>query len=272
MDTTDKPNTPSEIVAEAKKRFERAKKAYGSSRQLAVEDTRFVMGDSDNGWQWPDDIRKMRQIDKRVCLTVNLTAQHCNQIINEIRRNRPAVKVSPVDDGADKKTAELLGGLVRNIQVASAADDAHDVAAEHGVYGGEGYWRIVTEYESETSFDQVIKIKACTNPNLVYIDPDAKELDKSDAGWGFIFEDINKEEAKRDHPEIDPESWGDEAKKQDWAKDETFRRAEYFYCTYAKDVACLLQDGSTVLKSALPAGAVVVKALVQAGRWARRAA
>ena len=181
MTKDDKQTKPSDIVAEAKKRFERAKQAYSSNRMLAVEDTRFAMGDSDNGWQWPEDIRNSRKIDKRVCLTVNMTAQHCNQIVNNIRMNRPAVKISPADDGADKKTAEILGGLIRNIQAASASDDAHDTAAEHSVYGGEGYWRVVTEYESDTSFNQVIRIKACPNPQLVYIDPDCKELDKSDA-------------------------------------------------------------------------------------------
>ena len=93
MTKDDKQTKPSDIVAEAKKRFERAKQAYSSNRILAVEDTRFAMGDSDNGWQWPEDIRNSRKIDKRVCLTVNMTAQHCNQIINNIRMNRPAVKI-----------------------------------------------------------------------------------------------------------------------------------------------------------------------------------
>lgn len=255
----EKPTTASEIVAEARKRFERAKSAYSSARMQAVEDTKFAMGDSDNGWQWPDDVQRSRKLDKKVCLTVNMTAQHCNQIINNIRQNRPSVKVSPADDYADKKTAEILGGLIRNIQVSSASDDAHDTAAEHSVYGGEGYWRIITDYEDETSFNQVIQIKACPNPQLVYIDPDCKELDKSDAQWGFVFEDITEEQCKREHPDIDPASWADDSKKSGWATEGTIRRAEYFYCTYEKDTACLCQDGSTHLKSKLPDGAVVVK-------------
>ena len=37
---------------------------------------------------------------------------------------------------------------------------ATDVAAEHAAVGGEGYWRIITEYESPSSFNQTIKIKA----------------------------------------------------------------------------------------------------------------
>tara|TARA_R110000868_G_scaffold199448_2_gene446091 strand:+ start:2060 stop:4204 length:2145 start_codon:yes stop_codon:yes gene_type:complete len=245
------------IVIEAKKRFEKARDYYADSRKLAIADTRFVMGDSDNGWQWPEAQAKDRQGSKRVCLTVNMTAQHCNQIINQIRQNRPAVKVSPADDGADKETAEILGGLIRNIQVASAADDAHDTAAEHAVYGGEGYWRILTEYENESSFNQVIRVKACPNPNLVFIDPNALAHDKSDAEWGFVFESISKEQGKREHPTIDPSSWG--GIDGVWVNEDSFQRAEYFYCEFVDDVACLLQDGQTVLKTELAEGEIVVK-------------
>lgn len=247
-----------DIVTEARKRFDLANDANKESRQNAIEDTRFAMGDSDNGWQWPDQIRRGRIIDQKVCLTVNLTAQHCNQIINNIRQNRPSARVSPVDNGADKRTAEILGGLIRNIQVSSNADDAHDTAAEHAIYGGEGYWRIITDYESETSFDQVILIKPVLNPQLVYIDPNAQELDKSDAEWGFIFEDIGEEQFKRDYPDLDPASWSVNDK-AGWVKKDTFRRAEYFYCTYEKDTALLLADGSTVLKSTVKGPVQVVK-------------
>ena len=43
-----------DIVIEAKKRFEKARDYYADARKLAIADTKFVMGDSDNGWQWPD--------------------------------------------------------------------------------------------------------------------------------------------------------------------------------------------------------------------------
>jgi hypothetical protein len=246
-----------DIVIEAKKRFEKARDYYASARKLAIADTKFVMGDSDNGWQWPEEQSKDRQNSKRVCLTVNMTAQHCNQIINQIRQNRPAVKVSPADDGGDKDTAEILGGLIRNIQVASAADEAHDTAAEHAVYGGEGYWRILTEYENETSFNQVIRVKACPNPNLVYIDHNALAQDKSDAEWGFVFESISKEQFKREYPKIDPASWG--GMDGIWVNEDTYQRAEYFYCEFVDDVACFLENGKTALKSELQPGEVVVK-------------
>jgi len=243
------------VVEEARERFRLAEKYYAPGRLQAVEDTKFYWGDSENGYQWPDEVRKMRQFDKRVCLTINLTAQHVNQIVNNIRQNRPSCRVMPVDDYADKKTAEILAGVIRNIQTTSAADDAHDLAAEHAVVGGEGYWRVVTEYESPSSFNQVIRIKPCPNPNNVYIDPNCKELDRSDAEWGFVFEDIKKESLEREHPEIDPISWVPD--KMHWVKEDTFRRAEYFYCTYVKDKALLLENGESMLESEMEKNDVI---------------
>lgn len=236
------------VVEIAKERYQRARDAFKDSRDLSIQDTRFAMGDSDNGWQWPEGIRQSRIADQKVVLTVNLTAQHCNQIINNMRQNRPQCRVLPVDNKADKKTAEILGGLIRNIQTSSNADDAHDVAAEHCIYGGEGYWRVITEYESETSFNQCIKIKVINNPLMVYIDPDARELDKSDAEWGFVFEDISKTQCERDHPDIEPASWIEDIK-GGWVGTDNVRRAEYFYCEYTADTALLMQDESTHLKS-----------------------
>ena len=159
------------VVELARERFQKAQAAYSASRQMAVEDIRFVLGDADNGWQWFDSIRDERQANRRATLTVNMTAQHCNQIINAIRQNRPQSRILPADNFADKKTAEILGGLIRNIQTASAADEAHDNAAQYSIWGGEGYWRIRTDYESPTSFNQQILIDPILNPFLVLIDP-----------------------------------------------------------------------------------------------------
>lgn len=238
------------VVELARIRYQRAKDFYDNPRLLAIEDTRFVMGDSDNGWQWPAEIYRDRaNVNKKPCLTVNVTAQHCNQIINNIRQNRPSAKVLPVDDHADIETAKILGGMLRAIQSESSADTAHDTAAEHAIYGGEGYWRVVTEYEDYNSFNQVIRIKPIMNPFLVFIDPAAKEPDRSDARWGFVFEDISKDQAREDHPGVDPSNWVDDG--QGWVKEDMVRRAEYFWCEYVDDVLYLLEDTTTILKSEL---------------------
>lgn len=253
------------IVATAKARFERAKSFYGQSRILSEADTRFAMGDSDNGWQWPQQISQQRTTANKVMLTVNTTAQHCNQVINEIRKNRPSGSVSPVDGGADKETANILAGLIRNILTSSNADDAHDVAAEHSIYGGEGYWRITTDYESETSFDQVIKIGVLPNPNNVYIDVDAKELDKCDALWGFIFDQQNKDEAKRLYG-VDASTWVDNGQGNDgWFDDKTYLRAEYYWCEQIKDTACMYVGMDGTEETAFKSDEEKIRRLIQAG-------
>ena len=241
------------IVEVARNRWQRAKEITSVLRQQAIADTRFVMGDSDNQWQWPEDVYTSRAaVSGKPCLTINVTAQHCNQIINAIRQNRPSAKISPVDGEADVKTATILGGMLRSIQAYSNADTAHDIAAEHAVYGGEGYWRILTEYESEKSFDQVITIKPLVNPQLVFIDPDAIEPDRSDAKWGMIFEDMGKDAFREEYPDMDVSSWVEDP--QGWSNKDRVRRAEYFWCEPKSDMLLRLADGTTVYASELPDG------------------
>ena len=247
------------VVEVAKKRYQRAKDFYEPSRQLAIADTQFVMGDSDNGYQWPLQVYRDRaNIAKKPCLTVNVTAQHCNQVMNNIRQNRPSARVLPVDDFSDKDTATILGGMLRSIQAVSNAETAHDIAAEHALYGGEGYWRVITEFESFDSFDQVVRIKSITNPLLVFIDPDAKEPDRSDAKWGFVFEDISKAQAKEEHPDLEPSSWAEDGP-TGWVNQDQVRRAEYFWCEFHDDTVFLLSDGTTILQSELEQNNVKVE-------------
>jgi hypothetical protein len=244
------------IVETAKERFKAAKEAYEPLRSQFIEDMKFLLGDSDNGWQWPEDTATQRANAGKVVLTVNIAAQHSGQVTNQIRQNRPNVKVHPVDDGADKDTAEMLAGLVRNIQNYSNADDAHDLASEYAVPAGEGYWRILTEYESDRSMNQVPVIKPVIRPDLVFVDPSATELDKSDARWFFVFEDMPKIEAKEEFGLKDEiESW--ESEPDGWVTEKMVRVAEYFYREDVEGKLYQLEDGSVV--DELPEGRTVLK-------------
>jgi len=71
-------------------------------------------------------------------------------------------------------TAELL---LQNILVEPNADTAYDTAVQHATIGGFGYFRLGTEYCSDDSFDQEIRIRRIQNPFSVYTDPFAQEPD-----------------------------------------------------------------------------------------------
>lgn len=190
--------TPDEkIVQEAKDRFDECIEWEADFRKLFIEDLRFANGDSDNKYQWPDTTRDNREIDDRPCLTINKTKQHCLQIINDGRQHAPQIKVKPIEGGATVEAAKLIDGYVRHVEYRSHAQSAYNTSQEFAVFGGIGYCRVTTEYVNDSSFDQDIRIERVTDPMTVYLDPAIKEMDGSDAGFGFVFVDHKKDEFAR---------------------------------------------------------------------------
>jgi len=110
-------------------------------------------------------------INARPCLTINKLPQHVRQVTNDQRQNRPSGKVIPADDRADIELAEIFDGMVRHIEYISDADVAYDTACENQVSFGEGYFRLLTEYCDDDTFDQDIRIGRIRNSFSVYMDP-----------------------------------------------------------------------------------------------------
>jgi hypothetical protein len=187
-------------------------------------------------------------------LTINRLFQFRNQIINEIRQNRPGIKIRPVDDKADKETAEIMQGLVRHIQDSSKADIAYDTAAEWQVDTGLGYFRIITDYCEDDSFNQDIVIKRVVDPNKVYYDPESTEPDGSDARWAFVIEDWALDEFKTEYPDVDVTAFKDgvTGDRQGWFGKDFVRVAEYFEIESKPRALVQLQDGSTAWKDEIP--------------------
>ena len=244
-------NSKEEILRVARERFQLAAEAETEIRNLGLEDLEFRAGK-----QWPDDVKQERQLDARPCLTINRIPQFIRQITNDQRQNRPSIKVFPIDDKGDVETAKILQGLIRHIEYNSSADIAYDTAFEGAVTKGFGYFRIVTDYVDPMSFDQEILIKRIRNSFSVYLDPNHKEPDGSDANWGFIFEDVPKEDYEAEYKDSelskmqDWESIGDQV--PGWVSESTVRVAEYFYKDFKNVDLVLLSTGEVVEKSKLP--------------------
>ncbi len=236
------------LVETAKKRFQLAVDAESEIRKMALEDLKFRSGE-----QWPDGIKRQRETDGRPCLTINQIPQFIRQVTNEQRQNRPSIQVNPIDDEADPETAEIIQGIIRHIEYDSSADAAYDTAFEAAVTSGFGYWRVNTAYNGPMSFDQDIKILRIRNPFTVYMDPNAKEPDYSDANYGFVMETYSKDEYKAKYPKSDLAATADwKSIGDDWVQEETVRVVEYFYKETETKTICLLNDQSTVMKDYVP--------------------
>jgi len=191
--------TDDKITRLAQERFKQAVDAESSNRARAIADIRFVNLDE----QWDTRTKTDRENNGRPCMVINKCQGVTKQIKNDSRQNKPRIKVRPADSKADPKIAELLNGLIRNIENASDADAAYDTGIDSAVDGGWGYWRVVTEYADDDVFDQDIRIRRIVNPFSVYLDPSAKEADKSDARWGFITEVLTRKEFEAAYPKSD---------------------------------------------------------------------
>lgn len=246
--------TDEDILSEAHARYKLADDAERETRLLAAEDRRFRAGE-----QWPLEIKTARELDGRPCLTINKMPQFEQQVTNDQRQNRPAIKVHPVDDLADPETAKIYQGIIKHIEVASNADTARDTAFENAVRGSYGYYRVVTEYTSPESFDQEIRTKQIRDADTVLLDPNHQEPDGSDSEYGFISERISKDRYKREYGEsalakaTDAEWEATCNRLPEWVKRDTVLVTEYFYKHYETKELVLLSDGQVLEKSEVEA-------------------
>lgn len=252
------------LLAEMRERFALSEGAFADTRESELDDLRFMAGSPDNYWQWPDYAMSNRalgegqSINARPCLTINKLPQHVRTVTNEQRINRPSGKVIPADSNADVQVAEIYDGLVRHIQYISKADVAYDTACENQVTFGEGYIRLLTEYCSEDTFDQDIKIQQIKNSFSVYMDPLAKDPTGSDSRFCFITEDMYRSQFEREFPGVEPISSVTDAGVGDpsisaWINEDTIRIVEYFYITHTPDVLNLYPNNQMYLASSLEA-------------------
>lgn len=246
------------IVKEAQRRFDTCVKWEATSRKLFLDDLKFAEADADNAFQWPNAIRRNRDADERPCLTVNKTRVHNLQIINDMKQNPPQIVARPTGNGATFEAAQCLTDILRYVQYISNANTAYSTAAAFQVRAGIGWVRVTRDYAGDDTFDQEIFIRRVTDPLAIYCDPEAKEADKSDSRFLFVFDDVNKEEFDEAYPE-----WAGWAGQNalgnvegHWVTKDHVRICEYFRRVEEKDTLCAIRgpDGSykTIKKSALP--------------------
>lgn len=249
------------IVQEAKDRFKYIQDWESEFHNLYVQDVKFRLGDSDNGWQWPDDLRADRANRMKPTLTINKTAPLCNLIVNDMRKNKPRAAVKPAHDASSYKAAQVYEGVFRYIEYISRAQSIYVNAATSQVDGGVAYWRVTTRYVDDTSFDQDIIIAPVYDQMGVYLDRNIKQQDGSDARYGFIFGEMSVDEFKRENPGVAlPSDTGlGEDDADDWVKDGNVRVAEYYRLVDIEpDELIYIDDGETQVtfkKSEMPEGA-----------------
>ena len=245
-DQIEQAETDEQIWLECAARFKLAQEAENENRAAGIEDLEFA-----DGQQWPDDLYNQRRTQRRPSLTINHTATLVRRVVNNMRQQRPRIKVHPVSD-AKVEDARVVSGLIRHIETLSKASVAYDTGGESAVRIGWGYWRIMGDYVDEKSFDQELYLKPIRNTFTVYIDPSSIMPDGSDADWYVISVKMSKQQFKRDCPNEQLFDWDKTAEgdnRREWENKTQIRLAEYYRVKYVKDTLLKLSDGRDIFKS-----------------------
>ena len=246
-------------IQDAQKFLRFANDADSYNRQDALDDLKFSSGD-----QWPVEVQNSRNLEARPCLTINKLDGFIRQVCNQQRQARPRMKAHSMNSAANAKVADILTGIFKHIEVNSDADAAYDTAFEFAVRMGWGYWRVVTDYVREDSFDQEIYIKPIQNPFTVYFDPNSQMPDGSDAETCLITEVMSKKDFKAQYPNADDganfNNRGTGDADADWIMKEDIRVAEWWYTERKKTKLLLLSDGTQVYKDDAPDEAILAAA------------
>jgi hypothetical protein len=234
-----------DLLKEAKDAFELCVAHEAEQRSEALDDIRFAR----LGEQWPQEVRRARELDARPCLTINRLPAFIRQVVNDARQNRPAIKVHPADDAAGPQVAEIYNGLIRNIEYCSDADVAYDTALDAAVTSGLGYFRINTRYATDDSFDQDIVIQRVANPFSIYADPYSVAADSSDWNIAFVVDLMPKSRFARQYKGADAVDWdglGYGALAAPWVDDERVMATEYWVRHEVRRQILALSNGEMI--------------------------
>lgn len=232
-----------DTLDEAKEDFRACSDAETEQRKVSLDDLEFAR----LGKQWPAEVEEQRKKDGRPCLTINRLPAFIKQVTNDARQNRPSITVHPVGDGGNKETAEILNGLIRNIQNVSRADIVYDTGLDFAVTMGFGYWVIRDQYTHDESFDKDLVIERVSNPFSVYGDWEGKEATSADWNRAFITDLYTKKAFDKKWPTAEASSFAVETGDEDtalWFVEDQVRVAEWWKRSEIIVPLLKLSDGS----------------------------
>lgn len=232
--------------------FKLSEDADSENRKNGLAALKFRRGGKD---QWDDKVYSLFGEQNKPRDSYNQIPQFVHRITNDMRINMPQTRFNSGTNGQEE-VAEIYEDLARAIQHTSEAEVAYDIAADNQVTIGWGYWRYVTEYENDHSFDQIIKIVAIPNAFTIYDDPNILCQDFSDRKFLIQVCDMPlaefNSEYKKEYGANELKSIGDSTPA--WATDNTVRVAEYWEVTMERKT--LFRDEFGQITDVQPEGPV----------------
>src|SRR5437764_2679162 len=104
MSSSDTTRNLDNFLKVMRRRFRLAEEALQEIHGDALEDWQFRLG---GDAQWDSAVLAQRKADGRPSYSINRIPQFLRQVTGQQKQNRPAIRISPIGDGADIETAEI---------------------------------------------------------------------------------------------------------------------------------------------------------------------
>ena len=262
--------TDEDVLIELRERFTYATRAWQKIRDEGRKDIQCIAGQV---WEAMDpDGLKQREDAKRPALALDELGQYVNQIINDVRQNKRAIKVTPIGNGATDKTAELRQNLIRQIEYRSnAQQQVYSPIFEDAVQRSYGYGRVKAQRVGDLSRDYELILESFPNPDLVTVDPDDISPTAKNIKYAFIHESRSIKQFRRDFPDAEVTDFGEEMLRvaPDWLRGERLMLAEYWTIETARRRVLFLKANPTqgVYFDTFPDGQIPRDKDIDADEW-----
>lgn len=190
---------------------------------------------------------------KKPQIEFNVLEAYISRLRGEFSKQEPSYEIMAGDEApVEVDTIQVVHGHLRHI-----VDDSNKQGTEYQIYtdtlsGGFSVVKVWTEYASDMSFNQVIKIGRVYDPVLCGFDPLARLPHKGDGHFCFELFPMLKEDFKRDYPSVDIDklSYVRAIEGFNWSykneKDEIVLIADYYEKKVKKIKIVRLADGQSM--------------------------
>ena len=178
--------------------------------------------------------------------TFDLTSPVIDQVAGELEQANFSIKVNPAGGESTKATAQVLDGLIRNIENISNATDIYNQSARNMITAGIDGWRVVQKFVDDNSFNQDLVIEPIHNfIDRCWLDVASESRDGSDAKHGWVLTGLTKAEYKKQFPDGSQQSVSTDADSSAYFyQPDLIMVGEYYYIKEVPREIVLMSDGA----------------------------
>jgi len=217
---------------------------FGENLVRGKDDMNFVIRD-----QWSAVERSEFSRLFKPAMQFNKLYDPIKKVLGEQRENKPDLMVRSLTGKSEQKQIDLRADLVRTISYQSQNDIVYQTAFKQALMMGFGAFEIVLDYESPTSFNQVIRYESIPDVIRTSFDPAALKPHKGDGNFCARQYLYTKDEFYATYPNIlNPVSYADPRSLLDfqWETRDGIVVCKYTRKEWFPFKVLLLTDGTSV--------------------------